>query len=61
MNNHGGSRPNSGRKKKFKETTKVVSFRVPQSLEKEIKDAVNQILSKHHSPERPLISSLGTS
>ena len=41
---HGGKRPNSGAKPKYGETTKMVSFRIPESLIKEIKQMVYDYL-----------------
>jgi hypothetical protein len=40
MNNHGGKRANSGAKQKYGEPTKMVSFRIPESIVKEIKQMV---------------------
>lgn len=42
----GGKRPNAGAKPKYKEPTKTVAFRIPLSLETEIKELVKQRLSK---------------
>jgi hypothetical protein len=40
----GGSRPNSGRKKKYGEETKTITFRVPKSKIHFIKETIKYIL-----------------
>jgi len=40
----GGQRAGAGRKQKYGEPTKMISFRIPISRIKEIKDKVKQIL-----------------
>jgi hypothetical protein len=42
-NNHGGKRKGSGRKPKYNEPTKVVSFRVPLSLVESITKYIKSI------------------
>lgn len=41
----GGHRDGSGRKKRFNEDTTVISFRVPESKESEIRATVNEKLA----------------
>mgnify|MGYP003405577057 FL=1 len=45
-NTHGGKRPNSERKKKYKEETETISFRVPKSLIEPITKYVKRALAK---------------
>jgi len=45
----GGYRANAGRKKKYGEQTKIITFRLPMSLHKELKRAIQKILA---SPEK---------
>lgn len=45
----GGYRANAGRKKKYGEDTKIITFRLPMSLHKELKRAIQKILV---SPEK---------
>jgi hypothetical protein len=45
--NWGGSRSNAGRKKKYGETTKVLTFRVPISKLEDVKEAIRYILDKN--------------
>ena len=40
----GGHREGSGRKPMYEEKTKVISFRVPESKEEEVKDIVGKFL-----------------
>jgi len=42
--NWGGARSNAGRKKKYGETTKVLTFRVPLSKIESVKEAIKYIL-----------------
>jgi hypothetical protein len=42
--NRGGSRPNSGRKQKYGEETKTITFRVPKSKIYFIKETIKYIL-----------------
>lgn len=48
---HGGKRQGSGRKQKYGEDTKVVSFRLPESIILNIKTYVKSKLKKyeHHT------------
>lgn len=41
----GGYRANSGRKKKYGEETKIVTFRFPASMHKELKKSISKLLS----------------
>lgn len=43
----GGKRLNAGRKSKYNEPTVGIYFRVPASLEKEIKQRLEIFLTKH--------------
>lgn len=43
--NWGGERPNSGRKRKYGEVTKLVSFRVPLSKVNNVKKLVKNYLN----------------
>lgn len=43
-NKHGGKRSNAGRKPKYKEPTKTVSFRIPISFIDEFKKRANWLL-----------------
>lgn len=43
----GGARSNAGRKKKYGETTKVLTFRVPLSKLESVKEAIRYILEKN--------------
>jgi hypothetical protein len=45
--NWGGARSNAGRKKKYGETTKVMTFRVPISKLEAVKEAIRYILNKN--------------
>jgi len=44
--NWGGARSNAGRKKKYGETTKVMTFRVPISKLEAVKEAIQYVLNK---------------
>jgi hypothetical protein len=44
QNNHGGKRQNSGAKKKYGEPTKIVTFRIPESKIKDVKNLVSDYL-----------------
>lgn len=44
---HGGSRKGAGCKKKFGEPTSTISFRVPISKEKEVKEEINKLLNSY--------------
>ncbi len=44
--NHGGKRPNAGRKGQYKEETQTISFRVPKSLIEPITKYVKRALAK---------------
>ena len=41
---HGGKRPNSGAKPKYREPTKSVTFRIPESKVKDVKKLVSDYL-----------------
>lgn len=43
---HGGKRPNAGRKSQYKEETQTISFRVPKSLIEPITKYVKRALAK---------------
>ncbi len=45
--NWGGARKNAGRKKKYGETTKVLTFRIPISKLEAVKDAIRYVLNKN--------------
>lgn len=45
LNKHGGKRKGSGRKPKYNEPTKTISFRCPISKEIQIKQAIKTILA----------------
>lgn len=45
-NNHGGVRPNAGRKSQYNEETQTISFRVPKSLIEPITKYVKRALAK---------------
>lgn len=45
--NWGGSRSNAGRKKKYGETTKVMTFRVPISKLEAVKEAIQYVLNNN--------------
>ena len=47
--NWGGVRKNAGRKKKYGETTKVITVRVPISKLQSVKDAIQYVLQKEYS------------
>lgn len=44
--NRGGKRQNSGRKQKYGEPTETISFRVPVSMIKELKEYIKKKLEK---------------
>lgn len=46
INKHGGKRANAGRKKKYREETQTISFRVPISLIEPITKYVKRALTK---------------
>jgi hypothetical protein len=45
--NRGGARKGSGPKLKYKERTKTISFRVPESKFQEIKEKINELLKEY--------------
>lgn len=45
--NWGGARSNAGRKKKYGEATKVLTFRIPLSKLEAVKEAIRYILNKN--------------
>ena len=45
--NWGGARSNAGRKKKYGETTKVMTFRVPISKLEAVKEAIQYVLNNN--------------
>jgi hypothetical protein len=45
--NWGGARKNAGRKKKYGEATKVLTFRVPLSKLEAVKEAIRYVLNKN--------------
>lgn len=47
--NWGGVRKNAGRKKKYGETTKVITVRVPISKLQAVKEAIRYILQSNYS------------
>jgi hypothetical protein len=47
--NWGGARKNAGRKKKYGEVTKVLTFRIPISKVEEVKSAIKYIVSNGNS------------
>lgn len=47
--NWGGARKNAGRKKKYGEVTKVLTFRIPISKVEEVKNAIKYIVSNGNS------------
>ena len=51
MKTHGGKREDSGRKLKYEEPTKMVTFRVPVSKEKEFRQLGNEILKQYKPPK----------
>jgi len=44
---HGGARPGSGRKSKFKEPNIVLSFRAPESKAAHIKSVIDRWIKKN--------------
>jgi len=49
--NWGGARKNAGRKKKYGEATKVLTFRIPISKVEEVKNAIKYIVSNGGNSE----------
>ena len=56
----GGSRPNAGRKPKYKEATTTVAFRVPVSMVAPLKATVAAMLSQSRLPVEPPDAVLAT-
>lgn len=49
-NQHGGKRPNAGRKQKYGEETVTISLRVPISEKQNVRGLVKEYLNKKATP-----------